>query len=152
MGFESMVSYAKRLVSLLGLPEELVDVRIFWFGLVGAIGTGINTSVLWFLKSFIGVNYVLSGFIGIEAAVFSIYWMNNRFTFSPFSKSGKDFFRGALRSNLIRMGGISIQLGVLFLLVELFSIYYLLANFLGVLTAFLFNYLFESLFNWRVHD
>lgn len=124
------------------LPQYLT------FASIGALGAIINTSVLYVLTSFIGVYYLLSAIIGTETAIISMFFLNNRFTFDPKKEGFKEILYGILRSNTVRIGGIIVQISLLYLLTDLAGVYYILSNIIGIFVASIVNFIAEKHWNW----
>ncbi len=125
--------------------------RLIKFSIVGVIGAGINTGFLWVLTDFAGLFYLFSSAIAIEIAIIMQFLMNDRWTFKErkTTRAGQ-FIKRILKSNLWRSGGLAINIGILYLLTEYVGVYYLLSNILGIICAFLLNYILESRLTWGI--
>lgn len=73
-----------------------------------------------------------------------MFFLNNRYTFKE--RPGATF-RRFLKSNLVRSGGIIIALIILKIGVAM-GLWYILANTVGVIVGFVFNYVMESVYTW----
>ena len=126
--------------------------RLGQFASVGFLGATVDMAVLVAVVEITGVAPVLAKVVAAEAAIFVMFCVNERWTFSQFGRSTfPALTRRFLKSNLVRVGGVSVAVGVLFLLHNGFGMWYVLANVIGIGTGFFVNYTFESLFTWRVH-
>jgi putative flippase GtrA len=126
-------------------------IRLVRFSIVGVIGAGINTVLLWLMTDLAGIYYLLSSALAIEIAILIQFLLNDRWTFREKKTNGvKQFFVRILKSNLWRSGGLLVNIGVLYLLTEYVGIYYLISNIFGILCAFLWNYFFESRLTWGI--
>jgi dolichol-phosphate mannosyltransferase len=126
-------------------------IRLIRFSIVGVIGAGINTGLLWLFTDLAGIYYLLSSAIAIEIAILIQFLLNDRWTFKEKKTKGvKQFIVRILKSNLWRSGGLVVNIGVLYLLTEYAGIYYLTSNIFGIFCAFLWNYLFESRLTWGI--
>ncbi len=142
------VDYLKHVYSLMKRKGELR--RFLKFCLVGLSGIVVNMGLLWLLTEFGGLFYLLSAAISIETAIISNFILNNYFTFSDRRPSGiKSFFNYLLKFNLVSLVGMGINMGVLWLLTEVFGMYYLLSNLCGIAVATLWNYLVNTLWTWK---
>ncbi len=125
--------------------------RLIKFSIVGVIGAGINTWFLWLFTDFAGLYYLHSSVIAIEIAIILQFLMNDRWTFREQKTTHvEQFMKRIIKSNIWRSGGLAINIGVLYFLTEHAGVYYLLSNIVGIICAFLLNYLFESRLTWGV--
>ncbi len=123
--------------------------RMIKFAMVGALGVIFNESILYLLTEKIGIFYLISGVVAIEASIIFVFLLNDFFVFRDRRAPGKfQFFKRLVKSNLARVGGMIINLAILFLLVEFFYIYYLLANLVDIALGFLFNYSLSFVWVW----
>ncbi|EHK02152.1 putative membrane protein [Candidatus Haloredivivus sp. G17] len=86
------------------------------------------------------VNLYISKLVALEAAIATVFFINDHFAFSEFDK--KAF--AILRTNLVRAGGTLISFSGLYIGVEL-GLHYMIANTIGVGLGSMFNYYFERL-------
>jgi dolichol-phosphate mannosyltransferase len=50
---------------------------------------------------------------------------------------------------VVSLAALGINLGILWLFTEVFGVYYLLSNLIGILVAFLWNYLANTWWTWK---
>jgi len=142
------VDYLKHLYSLMKRKGELR--RFLKFCLVGGSGVFVNMGLLWVLTEIAGLFYLLSAAISIETSIISNFILNNQFTFRDRGSSGvKSFFNRLVKFNLVSLVGLGINMGVLWLLTEVFGLYYLLSNLCGIAVATLWNYLVNTWWTWK---
>ena len=138
------------------LPDRVaalrMDVlRLIKFSIVGVIGAGINTGFLWFLTDVAGLFYLFSAVVAIEIAILMQFLMNDRWTFKETKTQHiEQFITRIFKSNVWRSGGLAVNIGVLYLLTEYMGVYYLLSNIVGIICAFLLNYILESRLTWGI--
>lgn len=126
-------------------------VRLVKFALVGLIGVFVNIGLLWFLTEKLGLYYLLSAIASAEAAILSNFILNEKWTFRDRRSGGRPhFFLRLCKSNIFRLVGLGIYIGILFVLVEFFGTYYLLASAVGVILGMGWNYATSVRFVWRV--
>ena len=126
--------------------------RFIKFCLVGFTGTIVNTFFLWSLTSVFGVYYIFSGAIAAEIAIFSNFLLNDSWTWRALGKKGlKHKTRRFLLFNFFSLGGLVINVSILFVLTEYFGVYYLLSNFLGIFVAAFWNYYINNKITWGFH-
>lgn len=143
--------------------EELTSVvRFGQFVSVGAIGAVFDLTTLVLLTQFVGVPAAIANVASIETAILVMFAVNERWTFAgEGAMDARSLGRRLLRSHLVRAGGSTLQY-VLFV-----AVFYTITVDLAVAgvdlwlvvvkagaigVAMLVNYVFESLFTWRVHE
>lgn len=119
------------------------------FAVIGAFGALLNTAVLYAVTEFFGLHYLVSAVIATEAAIIAMFFLNNQFTFSSGKEGIRQIADGIIRSNIVRSGGIAVQLGLLYALTEFASIYYILSNILAITIASIITFIGEKKFNWK---
>lgn len=125
--------------------------RIGKFFLVGMSGIFVNEGLLWLLTEIFKIYYLFSALLSIETSIISNFILNEIFVFHDLRKSGiSNFFKRMVRFNLTRIGGLIINICTLFFLVEFFKFNYLVANLIGILLAFLWNYATSVRIVWRI--
>lgn len=115
--------------------------RFIKFSLVGLSGVFLNEFILWIFTELFKIYYLLSGLISIEA---SIVW---NFTFNflwTFKERRKNFITQLVKDNFARIFTLLINLFILFLFTEVFKIYYLISNLLGIFMALFINFIFNN--------
>jgi dolichol-phosphate mannosyltransferase len=142
------IDYLKHIYSLMRRKGELL--RFVKFCLVGLSGVLVNMGLLWLLTEFAGLFYLLSAAISIETSILSNFTLNDYFTFRDRrSPTLKSFLSRLVRFNLVSLAGLALNMGVLWLLTEVFGVYYLLSNLCGIVVATLWNYLVNTWWTWR---
>lgn len=119
------------------------------FGIIGGIGAVVNTIFLYAFTEQLGIHYMISGALSIEAAIITMFFLNNKFTFRPLKKGFKQIINGLIRSNIIRSIGIIVQLAILYILTEYAGIMYIISNLIGILIAAIFTFYGEKNHNWK---
>ncbi|MDZ7746323.1 MAG: GtrA family protein [Halobacteriales archaeon] len=133
--------------------------RIGQFLSVGVVGAGFDITTATVLRE-LGVYPELAVFAGIEVAIVVMFLLNDRFTFAEEGASGvRATARRLATSNVVRIGGIVVQLGVFRLLYRVPDItvsvagldaWFVAAKVSGIGAGMVVNYVTESLFTWRV--
>lgn len=147
-------------------------VRFGQFASVGVVGAVCDNTVL-LLSSELGFAATVAsllgipGFapevakaLGIETAIVVMFLLNDNWTFKAQGVGGLPaMLRRLLRSNLVRAGGILVQLGTFRLLFRVPDIeltiasidaWFVVAKVGGIGAGMVVNYVAESLFTWRV--
>ncbi|MFC2006506.1 glycosyltransferase [Chloroflexota bacterium] len=148
LNVRQQLDYLKHIYSLIRRKGELL--RFTRFCLVGLSGVLVNIGLLWLLTDIIGLFYLVSAAISIESSIISNFFLNNLFTFhdrnSPAVRSS---LSRLLKYNLVTMAGLGVNISILWLFTEVFGIYYLISELVGIVIATLWNYLFSSWWVWK---
>ena len=107
--------------------------------LVGGIGVGVNLGLLYVLTDFLGIWYILSQGIAIAVSITNNFFLHRYWTFKNEIVEPKTLER-YIKFFIVSVVGMCIQLGLTFVLVENFAIYYLYAAVLSIIAASAFNY------------
>ncbi|MFW5919430.1 MAG: GtrA family protein [Halanaeroarchaeum sp.] len=154
-GPDSIAMLRNRLSALLSL------VRFGQFLSVGVVGAVLDTTVTLSLSNLLGVNPDLAKFVGAEAAIVLMFLVNDRWTFAAAGASGiVARLRRLVTSNVVRVGGLSVQLVTYHFVRQLpvtiplagFELYSVVAIGIAIGAGFVVNYVAESLFTWRVRS
>ncbi len=117
------------------------------FAIVGGIGTLVNLSLLYILTDVYGILYLISEAIAFTISVIHNYFWNKTFTFEEDLKE-KVVGKG-LRFTIICIVALTVNLTVLFILVEFFGIFYLLAEIGAIGVAFFVNFFGNRFWTFR---
>jgi len=142
--------------------EALVSgVRFGQFVSVGVVGAVADNTVLTILGLAFGVPELWAKAAGVETAILVMFLVNEHWTFSGAGSTGTRAFLGRMgKSHLVRVGGVSVQLAVYWLLTQQLTvelvvadtdIWFIAASPIAIAAAMSVNYVFESLFTWQVH-
>jgi putative flippase GtrA len=117
------------------------------FNAVGTIGVGVQLLALTFLKSGLGLNYLLATFLAVEAAILHNFVWHQRWTWSDRPGNGSRILRRLIRFNfangLISLAG---NMVVMWILVSRFRLHYLLANMIAITVCSLVNFIVSDRF------
>ncbi|MFW5949299.1 MAG: GtrA family protein [Halolamina sp.] len=143
-----------------GIPDELLVVdRFGQFVSVGAVGAAFDLTTSSVLSAGLDVPPEIAKLVGAEVAIIVMFVVNERWTFATHGADGSmAILRRFLTSNLVRSGGVAVQVGVVAVLTRLpitlgaFGVdLWELATFpIAIACSLLLNYVMESLFTWRV--
>jgi dolichol-phosphate mannosyltransferase len=123
--------------------------RFLKFAAVGAVGAVLNLAVLYALTE-LGVFYLISGLVGIEAGLLSNFFLNRSWTFKDRQARGLGYVLTALyRDHAVRFFGIVLNLVILWLLTSVFGLYYLTSQVIGIAVAMLWNYGGNQWWTWE---
>ncbi|MFW5914435.1 MAG: GtrA family protein [Thermoplasmatota archaeon] len=123
--------------------------RFFKFCAVGGLGTVVNLLVLFLLAS-MGLFYLAAGIVAIEAGLLVNFFSNKVWTFKDKRVSGvKAVLRALGKDHMVRLGGVLLNIAVLWTLTDLAGIYYMISQVLGIAASTLWNYGGNKLWTWE---
>jgi len=154
-------------------------IRIGQFVSVGVVGAVVDTSVLVVLAEGFGLVPEVATLFGIETAILVMFVLNERWTFADHGDPGRGPLTDRLkRSHVVRTAGVLTQLVVFIIVYRLlfvpltlgdlpfwhavagavglggafaaFDLWLVVAKGAGIGVGMVVNYVFESLFTWRV--
>ncbi|PSH01397.1 MAG: GtrA family protein [Nanohaloarchaea archaeon QH_8_44_6] len=135
------MGYQNRIKELLNLE------RISKFTFIGFIGLLVDNGVIFLLEQNTEMMIEVAKLISAELSIILMFLLNEKWTFN----TQKDGLWRFLKSNLVRSGGVIVALVVLKVLYDLFGTPVIIANTAGIIAGFGFNYVFESLYTWKIH-
>jgi dolichol-phosphate mannosyltransferase len=146
-GVNNAVNYLRHVLSLFSRSGEFH--RFLRFCAVGSVGAAVNLVVLYSLTES-GVFYLLSGFIGIEAAVLLNFVLNRSWTFKDRGARGlRSVLTALYRDHAVRFVGIVLDLVILWILTSFVGVYYLVSQVIGIGVAMLWNYGGNQWWTWE---
>jgi putative flippase GtrA len=133
--------------------------RLGRFLSVGVVGLVFDVTTATALRE-LGVFPEVAVFAGIEVAIVVMFLLNDTWTFAEQGTTGVvAMLRRFATSNVVRLGGILVQLATFRLLYRVVGIeltfadidaWFVVAKLGGIGAGVLVNYVAESLFTWRV--
>lgn len=132
------------------LIQENQIQRFVKFGLVGTWGFLVNMFFLWFLTEIVGVYYLFSSIVAIEISLLNNYALNDLWTWHDRGKQGKkEYFKRMLRYHISASAAMLANISILWILTELFGIYYLASNIFGILCGALLNFFLNDRWTFK---
>ena len=123
--------------------------KIFKFGMVGISGILVNMGVLYYLKEYAGFYYLVASFFAIELSILNNFLWNDLWTFrSSTDHKLSNRWHRLVAFHIVSVGGLVINMGILWLLTSIFGVYYLVSNLVGILIAFAWNFLVNRRYTW----
>jgi dolichol-phosphate mannosyltransferase len=123
--------------------------RVFKFGIVGISGIAVNLGILYFLVEFFAIDKDLASPVAIEFSIVNNFIGNDLWTFG-FARDRKvsSGWHRFVAFNLVSIGGAVINYGIFLILTAGFAVYYLAAQLVGILVAFIWNFLVNRRVTW----
>jgi Predicted membrane protein len=125
--------------------------KLFKFGMVGLSGIVVNEGLLIYLKEFAGFEIWIASLIAIELSIVSNFILNDLWTFGA-DQGGHALGRRWQRFasfQFVSVGGAVINFVILNVLATWVGIDYRIANILGILVAFMWNFLVNRRVTWQ---
>lgn len=123
--------------------------EVIRFGVVGVVGVIVNNGLLYLLHGLAGWPLIPASVVAVEAAIVNNFVWNDLWTFSDRDPSRYRF----LRFNLVSLGGLVVNTGVLALVVAVSGLHYLVANLIAIGAAMTWNFAANARWTWlRTQD
>lgn len=133
--------------------------RVFKFGIVGISGIVVNLGILYILVEFFPMDIRFMGMddlfvklasaVAIEISILNNFIWNDIWTFSSApSRKVTSWWHRVIAFNVVSAGGAVINIVIFNVLNGWFAVYYLAAQFIGILVGFVWNFLVNRRFTW----
>jgi dolichol-phosphate mannosyltransferase len=123
--------------------------KLFKFGIVGLSGIIVNEGVLIYLKQYVQFSLPVSSIFAIEFSILSNFIWNDLWTFkSDRQHALSRWWQRFLSFQVVSIGGAIINFIILNVLATLVGIDYRVANILGILVAFTWNFWVNRRVTW----
>lgn len=123
---------------------------VFRFGIVGLSGIFVNCGLLYLLTEYFGFFYLVSSAVAIEVSIVTNFLLNDHWTFrNRETRKVTAKISRFLSFQFVAMGGMIINISVLFLLTDFFGIYYIISNIIGILVTFSWNFIVNRNITWK---
>ncbi|UGY90953.1 GtrA family protein [Streptomyces gobiensis] len=126
------------------LAKTSVTGRILRFAVVGGMGAIVNTTALYLLYRWVRLPLLTASALAVELAVVHNYLLNDWWTFSVRAPSIRRF----VKFNVSVLGGLAVNVFLVWLLALHLDVYFLLANGVGIGAAFAVNFLSSAGWVW----
>jgi dolichol-phosphate mannosyltransferase len=145
---KTQIDYLKHVLSLMKRTGELA--LLFKFITVGLSGSVVNLLLYWLLTRFLGMANLgwLASIISIEISIITNFILNDVFTFAK-HRAGKSFIGRLLKFNLTCAVGAIVQWGIYMLFTHAFHVQDVLSQGIGIVVAFLINYVVSRNWTWK---
>lgn len=140
------------MISVESWPQPAVRVwvlaqRFRRFLIVGAAGLVVNQASLAFLHDIVGIAVVMASPVAILLSMMVTFMLNEHWTWHD-RGTGRVVSR-AMSYVPINLGGLLINWGILYYLVEEHGVHYLAANLIGAGVAAIWNFSLNHAITWR---
>lgn len=118
------------------------------FIIIGSIGIIVNMSFFILFTRIMKFPLEVSALLAIETSVISNFMLTNTGTFRG-KKIFDRFLTKVISYHKKALSGIMANFFILLILVRIFTMYDLLANFIGIWVGIVINYLINAFLNWK---
>lgn len=136
---------AKSLKSYLG--NNVLHVRVMKFAVVGLSGVLVNMTVLFFFTEILRITYWVSGIIAIEISIIGNFILNDLWTWRDRAKK-RLLHRFTQYHISVGLTAILFNWLLLIILTEVFTVYYLLSNLIGIIVGTVSNYILNDIWTF----
>ncbi len=144
LGFNIIFYYVSHLIRLLWVTGKIQKLLKFCF--VGFLGVFVNIGILYFLTT-IGLHYLISGAISIEASLLFNFFLNRAWTFSKEARS-VNLKIALIKDHTTRFIGILINYAALYIFTEVFHVYFIVSMIIGIIFSMVWNFLGNIKWVW----
>ncbi len=145
LGLVVIFYYLSHLLSLLWTSRKLVKLIKFCF--IGFLGVGVNLGILYLFTN-LGLHYLISGAISIEASVLFNFFLNRAWTFKEEAKH-IDIKKAIIKDHATRFIGILINFASLYVFTEIVNMYYLISMLIGIVFSTIWNFIGNLKWVWK---
>ena len=124
--------------------------RMIKFAIAGGSGIFVNMFFLWFFHEIVGWHYLIASIIAIALSIQNNFFWNYHWTFADRKIEQMGWLKQLGKFHISVLTGILANWLVLWLLHSQFNIHYLIANAFGIGIGFIANYLFSTLWVFKI--
>ena len=135
-------------VFIVRLSRNLGVQRFIRFCIVGFTGILVNQGLLWLLTEVLGLYYLYSSLVSIEASILSNFVFNDLWTFRDKRAASSPLVIRLLKYNLLCAVGSSFNYLILWFFTDILHFYYLVSNLFGIAAAVAWNYTISLNWAW----
>jgi putative flippase GtrA len=117
------------------------------FSIIGVLNTIINLAVLYVCTDIFGIYYLISAIIAFMAAVTNSFVLNKTWTFNE--KINQNAYSKYAKFFIISIIALAVNLVILYVLVEFFSIHYIIAQLIGIISNLIINFFGNKLWTFK---
>ncbi len=149
LGAKTIIDYIYHLIYLSLRTGDLK--RFTKYSIIGISGIFVNTFVLYFFTSILGVFYLLSSAVAYEISILTNFLLNDTWTFKDIVIDGKshNFVTRAIYYNSAMITGAILGIFLLYVFTNIFSIHYVISNLISIFIVFLWRYYASITMVWK---
>jgi putative flippase GtrA len=120
-----------------------IDKKFLRFACIGALCASLNLGSLYLLTNILKINYLISTIIALIYINFIGFYLNKYYTFKTHRKR---FWQELWKYYSVMFSGFIINLFFMYLLVDVFHVWYLYASLILTVCFIIYNFLMHK--NW----
>jgi putative flippase GtrA len=120
--------------------------KLVWFFMTGVLSSLTDVSLLYLFTSVLGIWYITSAAASYCSGIIISYTLNKYLTFHDTSR---EYFAQFSVFAAISVVGLGLNLGVMWVMVEYLSVFYLIGKVCGIFIGFIWNYSGQSTITFR---
>jgi dolichol-phosphate mannosyltransferase len=130
------------------IKNNVIHIRLLKFALVGLSGVVVNMGFLVFFTEILKIVYWISSIIAIELSIIGNFFLNDLWTWKDRSK--KEFrYRFTQYHISVGLTAVLVNWLLLIILTEIFGMYYLLSNLIGIIVGTLSNFILNDVWTFQ---
>jgi dolichol-phosphate mannosyltransferase len=157
LGIRTIIDYAAQVIDNARYSWNHHDsivwqewMKLFKFGVVGLSGLIVNEGLLIYLKEYVHLSLPIASIFAIELSILSNFIWNDIWTFKSDQEHAiSHMWQRLLSFQVVSIGGAVINFVILNSLANLIGIDYRIANILGILVAFAWNFWVNRWVTWQ---
>lgn len=120
------------------LSKNLV-LQVLKFGIVGVVSFAIDYSILYFMTEGLDINYLVSNFFSFTISLIINYYLSIKYVF--FQSENKNKKNEFIIYFIINIVGLGLNQVIMWLCVQFFELYYLLAKVCATGIVMIYNFI-----------
>jgi len=121
--------------------------NVIMYALCGGVAALVNISLLYLLTDMVGMHYIVSAISAFPFAVLTNYALNKYFNFKNFSRK---YSQQITKFATVAIGGLVLNVFFLYVLVEFFNLWYIIAAIISGAIIFFYSYAMHRY--WSFND
>jgi len=143
--------YTNFLRHLYRLSETVGEVvKLIRYTVISVLSLFVNILFFLVLTNYLSLHYLYSSILSLEAMILFSFALSEIWVFKSkkVHKPASPLLR-AIKYNIFCLGGLLINIGILWLFTNVFNVYYLISNFFGATGAVIWNYAINIWLTWK---
>jgi len=120
--------------------------QFFTYIIIGGFAAFIDFALLFFLTSIMGVYYILSTTIAYPVGALTHFFLNK---YLNFKIHDRNLIHQLLIYVIINIFGLGLTLGIMYIFVEFFNLWYLLAKVIAILIVVFYSFNMHKSFTFK---
>ncbi|ADO38801.1 GtrA family protein [Eubacterium callanderi] len=113
--------------------------QVIKFGIVGIVSFAIDYSILYFMIEWLNINYLVSNFFSFTISLIINYYLSIKYVF--YQRENKNKANEFIIYFVINIIGLGLNQVIMWLCVQIFGLYYLLAKICATAIVMIYNFI-----------